>query len=195
MSRRSTVDPIETVFERYRAHGHRSYGESVSELEHALQCATIAEGAGEAALVIATCLLHDYGHLCHEHGEDIAERGEDARHEELGAAALAAWFRPELVEGVRLHVEAKRNLCFLDPRYAARLSPASATSLRLQGGPHSADEARAFGAGPHAALAVKVRRYDELAKQPGRKTPGLESFRAVLVACLLPSAASGALEA
>ncbi|MBK9384929.1 MAG: HD domain-containing protein [Planctomycetes bacterium] len=189
------VGPIERIFEQYRVHGHRCYGETVSEREHALQCATIAEAAGEEDLVIAACLLHDYGHLCHEKGEGIASRGVDARHEELGAAALAAWFRPELVEGVRLHVEAKRYLCFLDPRYAARLSPASATSLRLQGGRHSAEEARAFSAGPHAALAVKVRRYDELAKQPGRKTPPLESFREVLVAWLLPSAADGARQA
>ncbi len=188
----SKAGPIDAVFALYRERGHRSYGEDVSELEHALQCATLAEGAGEDTLVIAACLLHDYGHLVHERGEDIAERGENARHEELGAAALAAWFQPALVEAVRLHVEAKRYLCFLDPRYLSRLSPASARSLRLQGGPHSAEEARAFGAGPHASLAVKVRRYDELAKQPRRKTPSLEAFRAALAACLLPSAEGGA---
>lgn len=182
-------DRLAPIFALFQRAGQRSYGENVTELEHALQCATFAERAGEDELVVAACLLHDVGHLAHEFGEDVALRGVDARHEELGAELLAPLFRPEVVEATRLHVEAKRYLCFVDPRYAARLSPASVRSLALQGGPHSAEEARRFAARPHAPAAIKVRRYDELGKVPEHRTPPLEAFRGVLERALLPTGA------
>lgn len=98
---------IYEVFALYEAHGHRQYGEVVTELQHALQCAYLAQRAGEPAHIVAACLLHDYGHLLHNFGEDIAEHGVDTRHEELGANHLTTVFIPEVVEPIRLHVAAK----------------------------------------------------------------------------------------
>ena len=44
--------------------GENQYGgEAVSQLEHALQCATLAEQANETAHTITAALLHDIGHL------------------------------------------------------------------------------------------------------------------------------------
>lgn len=180
------VDCLEEILTTYHRYGHAHYGENVSELEHALQCATFALRAGEPAVLIAACLLHDYGHLRHGLGEDCANRGIDAGHESIGAAALAPHFQSALVAGVALHVEAKRYLCFAEPEYLARLSPASVQSLRLQGGPHDADAARAFLAHPHSALALRVSRYDELGKVTGMTTPSLDAFRDVLLAALRP---------
>ena len=37
-------------------------GEAVSQLEHALQCATLAEQAQESAETITAARLHDIGH-------------------------------------------------------------------------------------------------------------------------------------
>lgn len=180
---------VESIFETFEKSGHRNYGESVTELQHALQCATFAGDAGEPAELIAGCLLHDYGHLLHELGEDIAERGVDARHEHLGANALAKWFPPEVVEPIRMHADSKRYLCGKEDGYFAALSPASQRSLQLQGGPMSPEEARDFETSPHFSFALRLRRYDDRGKVPGMPTPQLASFRAMLEALVVsPSA-------
>ncbi|MBX7166178.1 MAG: HD domain-containing protein [Pirellulales bacterium] len=171
---------VDRVFTAFRERGYRHYGESVTELEHALQAATFARRFGESEAVVAACLLHDYGHLLHDLGEDIAERGVDATHEELGARVLAEWFVPEVVEPTRLHVAAKRYLCWKDPRYRDGLSEASLRSLALQGGPMSEDEARRFERHAHFEAAVRVRRYDDMGKVAGMQTPDLEAFRATV---------------
>ncbi len=164
----------------FRERGHRAYGEDVTELQHALQCATFAEREGQPPEIVAACLLHDYGHLLHDLGEDIADRGVDTRHEHAGANRLAAWFPPEVVEPVRLHAAAKRWLCTREPAYLAGLSGASRQSLALQGGLMSEAEARAFEAHPHFARAGCVRRYDDRGKDPTMVTPEIEDFRPLL---------------
>jgi hypothetical protein len=93
--------------------------------------------------------------------------GSDNDHAGRGADWLGLWFGPEVTEPVRLHVAAKRYLCGTDPGYHALLSPASRYTLSVQGGPMGAEEARRFAAGPFAGQAVRVRRWDDHAKQPG----------------------------
>jgi phosphonate degradation associated HDIG domain protein len=171
---------IDDVLATYRERGDRHYGENVTEIQHALQCATFAEQAGEQPAVIAACLLHDYGHLCHDLGEDIADRGLDARHENIGAHKLGRLFVDEIVEAARLHVAAKRYLCWKEPGYYEDLSESSRKSLGLQGGPMSDAEAREFESLPHYDLAVRVRRYDDMGKVPEMATPDIESFRPLL---------------
>ncbi len=130
------VHPIEEIVRLFERRGREAYfGEPVSQAEHALQAARLAEIEGAHDALIAAALLHDVGHLLHDLGEDVADRGHDARHEELGSDWLAARFGPEVVEPVRLHVAAKRYLCTVDPAYYDGLSPASKQSLALQGGP------------------------------------------------------------
>jgi hypothetical protein len=53
-------------------------------------------------------------------------------------------------------------------------------SLALQGGPFSAELAAGFFSLPHTPAAVRLRRWDEGAKLPGKPTPGLEHFRPYL---------------
>lgn len=171
---------LEDVLNTYREHGHLLYGESVTELQHALQCATFAQQAGEPPVVVAAALLHDYGHLCHQLGEDIAEQGVDARHEHIGASRLRGLFVDEIVDAGRLHVAAKRYLCWKEPAYFDELSDASRQSLRLQGGPMTDAEAQEFEREPHFELAVCVRRYDDMGKVPEMSTPALDSFRPLL---------------
>jgi phosphonate degradation associated HDIG domain protein len=171
---------LDEVIALYRERGHRHYGEAVTELQHALQCATFAQQAGEAPIVVAASLLHDYGHLCHDLGEDVADHGVDARHENIGANQLNLLFVDEVVEAGRLHVAAKRYLCWKEPGYFDGLSEASQKSLALQGGPMSDEEASAFESGPYYDTAVRVRRYDDMGKVADMKTPELESFRPLL---------------
>ena len=171
---------LDEVLAAYREHGHRHYGEDVTELQHALQCATFAQQAGERPLIVAAALLHDYGHLCHQLGEDTAEHGVDARHEHVGYSKLKGLFADEVIDAARLHVAAKRYLCWKEPDYYDCLSEASRKSLHLQGGPMNDHEACEFEREPHFDIAVRVRRYDEMGKVPDMATPCLAAFAALL---------------
>jgi phosphonate degradation associated HDIG domain protein len=172
-----TQDPIASIATLLEEKGSRRYGlSSVSQLQHALQAALLAEQTGGDAALVTAALLHDIGHMVHGLGEDPAADGVDDRHEELGRAYLAALFGPEVTEPVRLHVAAKRYLCAAEPDYFAKLSPDSVRSLALQGGPMPAEEAAAFRARPHAEAAVRLRRFDEAAKVAGLATPPVDHF-------------------
>ena len=131
---------VSQIFALFHDRGHQQYGEDVTESQHALQCATFARQNGESPAIVAACLLHDYGHLVHDLGENIADQGVDAHHETLGANRLKKLFKPEVVEPVRLHVAAKRYLCWKEPGYYNGLSDASQRSLLLQGGPMTDNE-------------------------------------------------------
>jgi [1-hydroxy-2-(trimethylamino)ethyl]phosphonate dioxygenase len=167
--------------------GQKQYGlHDVTQLQHALQSAWLAEQDGADPALIAAALLHDIGHMTHSLGENPAVAGVDDRHEEIGHAFLARWFGPEVTEPVRLHVAAKRYLCAVEPDYFSRLSPDSVLSLKLQGGPMTTDEIAAFRALPQAEAAVRLRRYDEAAKVKDLQTPGPEAFITYVAACLRP---------
>jgi hypothetical protein len=84
--------------------------------------------------------------------------------------------RDDIVHAGRLHVAAKRYLCWKEPAYLLALSDASRQSLQLQGGPMGEAEAHQFEQEPHFTLAVRVRRYDDMGKVPGMVTPGLPHF-------------------
>ena len=179
------TNPITEIFEMFEHRGGAEYGgERVTQLQHALQCATIAEEEGADAALISAALLHDIGHLLHGPEDIPAMRSIDDRHELRGREWLAGRFGEEVTEPVRLHVNAKRYLTAIDPGYSARLSPASVRSLQLQGGPFSAALAAGFMALPGAEAAVRLRRWDEAAKIPDRSTPGLDHFRPYLTASL-----------
>jgi phosphonate degradation associated HDIG domain protein len=164
--------------------GSEYHGEAVTQLEHALQGAWMAERDGHPAAVIAAALLHDVGHFLHGYGEDYLDKNINDKHEDLGARFLARGFGPEVTEPIRLHVPAKRYLAAARPGYREFLSPASAKSLELQGGPMTPDEARAFEREPQFAAIVAVREYDDRAKVPGLETPPYAHFRKYLEAVL-----------
>jgi len=173
------ADKLIALFTRHGGDGY--FGERVSQAEHALQSAALAEQEDADPALIVAALLHDVGHLIHTGGEDIADRGIDARHEAIGATYLARLFGPAVVEPVRLHVPAKRYLCAIDKSYWDDLSPASKQSLELQGGVFSPDEAQAFANRPQAQDAVRLRRWDDKAKVVGLATKPIEAYREMIV--------------
>ena len=157
--------------------GADSYlGEAVTMRAHMLQAAAQAEAERADDELVAAALFHDIGHYVSELGESSFDHGIDNLHDEAGAALLAAHFPPRVVDCVRLHVAAKRYLCATDPGYFARLSPESVRTLAVQGGPMDAAEVAAFEAEPHHADAVRVRRWDEGAKDPDRATPPFDHY-------------------
>ena len=165
----------------YEVKGNRAYeGEGVTQLEHALQSAQLAERAGAPAELICAALLHDLGHLLNDRGETPTLRGVDDRHQYVALPFLRK-IVPETVFGpIRLHVDAKRYLCATRAGYREALSQDSKRSLELQGGVFPPEEAEGFIRQPFADEAVSVRLWDDAAKVPGAATPGLAHFAAIL---------------
>ncbi|MEV7723298.1 phosphonate degradation HD-domain oxygenase [Streptomyces sp. NPDC087917] len=196
MSADADLRPLDLLAELFAGEGSAEYlGEPVTQAEHMLQAGALAEAAGAPDHLVAAALLHDIGHF---HGtvtgRDLMEGGLDNRHSHTGADWLARWFGPAVTGPVRLHVAAKRYLCAAEPGYFALLSEASVHTLGVQGGPMTAEQARAFEGLPGAADAVAVRRWDERAKDPEFTTPDFGHFRPVLERLLLtaPSGPAGA---
>ncbi len=172
----------EKLTEIYADRAERRYGLSnVSQLQHALQAAHLAQKAGHPDALVAAALLHDIGHMVHDLGENPAERGVDDSHERLGADWLAQYFPPDVTEPVRLHVAAKRYLCTTESDYHEKLSADSVRSLALQGGTMNAEEVSAFEATPGAQDAVILRRLDEAAKDADAVTPSFADFLPILM--------------
>ena len=179
------IDPIFDLLERM---GAVRYGlEPVSQLDHALQCAWLAEQEDAPASLIAAALMHDMGHLLDGAIATKVLPSIDRRHEELGAYYLKLLFKDCVARPVALPVEAKRYLCHAEPDYVAALSAGSITSLELQGGPFDATAASAFLDKPFAVEAVRLRRWDDKSKRPGRATPDLEHFRPFMTESLRAS--------
>ena len=168
-----------------RRGGEQYGGEPVTQLAHALQSAALAERAGASDSLVIAALLHDIGHLVADDPEAVpdadalAAAGIDTAHEEVGADLLAGCFGPAVAEPVRLHVAAKRYFCAVQPDYLAGLSPASVRSLALQGGPFTPEAAAAWLAAPFARDALRLRVWDDRAKDPDAVTPDLAFYRAV----------------
>jgi phosphonate degradation associated HDIG domain protein len=181
-----TLEEIRALF------GHKGgsqySGEPVSQLEHALQCAQLAEQAGAGAELITACLLHDLGHLANDLGATPTLRGLDDKHQYHGALAMKAIFPESVRNPVLLHVDAKRYLCAAEPGYWDSLSADSKRSLELQGGTFSPEEAAMFIAQPYAQDAVKLRRWDDLAKVAGVVTPDLAYYLDIARSCVATSA-------
>ena len=175
------IDEICTAFER---RGQETYGEGISQLDHALQCAAFAERDGADAALVTATLLHDIGHLLHDLPADVADTGIDTQHEASGSAWLSRHFGLAVTEPVRMHVAAKRYLATMEPGYFDRLSDASKLSLRLQGGPMTATQAATFAAEPFFADAIRLRRWDEEGKIVGYHGPALDHFLPRVQACL-----------
>jgi gamma-butyrobetaine dioxygenase len=188
------MSPVDRLAELFTSEGAADYlGEPVTVAQHLLQAGALAAAAGAPGALVAAALLHDAGHL--RGADPLADdqelsgvelmSGADNDHGERGAAWLARWFPPAVTEPVRLHVAAKRYLCAVEPGYFGLLSPASVYTLSVQGGPMTEAEAAAFAAGPYAAGAVAVRRWDEAAKDPEADVPGFAAYRPLLEGLLL----------
>jgi phosphonate degradation associated HDIG domain protein len=179
--RNPSMDIVQQIEELFHAHGQSLYDgertEPVTARAHALQCAQLAEWADAPTPLVAAALLHDIGHFI---APDAALQPLDDVHELRALGFLVPSFGAEVVEPIRLHVQAKRYLVTVEPGYAGTLSAASTHTLRLQGGPMSPDELHLFETLPHSADALALRRWDDLAKQPGRQTPPLSYYLMLL---------------
>jgi phosphonate degradation associated HDIG domain protein len=180
-----SLNDIEMLFARFGAEQYS--GEPVTQLEHALQTAHLAEQSGADDALVTACLLHDLGHLLNRQGDTPSLRGIDDTHQYFALPFLRGLFPDAVLDAIRLHVDAKRYLCQANAGYHARLSDDSRRSLALQGGVFDAAQATAFLAQNGAHDAVLLRQWDDLAKQAEFATPSLAHFLGRAVRCTLPS--------
>jgi phosphonate degradation associated HDIG domain protein len=170
MAKLSNLRDIEHL---YATRGGLNYGEGVTQLEHAVQCAALAREQRASPSLVVAALLHDIGHLFTD--EHKAAQTDD-RHEIAGARALGTPFGEAVRRPIALHVAAKRYLCLRDAGYFQALSPASQASLRLQGGPFNVAEAAAFEAMPYWQDALFLRRLDDTGKREELSGLGFGDF-------------------
>jgi phosphonate degradation associated HDIG domain protein len=185
-----SLDDIALLFAR---HGASQYtGEPVTQLEHALQTAHLAEQSGADDALVTACLLHDLGHLLNDQGDTPSLRGIDDTHQYYALPFLRGLFPDAVLDAIKLHVDAKRYLCQANPGYYAKLSDDSKRSLALQGGVFGAEQAAAFVEQPGARDAVMLRQWDDLAKQADLVTPPLAHFLERAARCSLAPAHANA---
>ena len=179
-------DLLRDLRDIYLQRALRPYGlTQLHQLQHALQCAWQAEQEGADDGLVTAALLHDLGHLLHDLGETPSAQGVDDVHQYRVVPFLRGLFPDAVIDAIWRHVNAKRYLCATRPEYYAALSDDSKRSLVLQGGVFSAEQAQAFLQEPGASDAVRLRVWDDRAKQADLATPDLAHFLHFASRCAL----------
>jgi predicted HD phosphohydrolase len=135
--------------------------EPLDHLTHALQTAAQAIAAGADDELVLAAALHDVGKAA-----AVRQAYPGLPHELAGAAFARQRLTERIGWLIEQHVPAKRYLVATDPAYRARLSRTSQFALTRQGGPMSEEDIARFREPPWAADAVRLRRWDNQAKDP-----------------------------
>lgn len=190
MDKQQLQHEIDEIFDLFNKYGNADYiGEDVSQIEHAVQAAQLAEEQGFDNETILAALLHDIGHICVNEAEytDMGGFG-NQEHEKVGEAFLRQkGFSDKVISLAVNHVAAKRYLTYKYPEYYNKLSEASKQTLEYQGGRMSADEATTFEQDPYFAASIKLREWDEAAKVVGIPLPDMGKYKQMCLAVLAPS--------
>lgn len=163
---------METIKTLYIKYGSNTYEEDVTQLEHAKQCATEALNDGAPDFVVVAAFLHDIGHLLtndslSEQVIPFPDNLGNQSHEILGAHFLEIMGMPDnICQLVAKHVYTKRYLVSQNSSYYDHLSDASKRTLKYQGGPLNESEGKAFELDPLFNWHLKLRGYDDGAKDP-----------------------------
>lgn len=177
---------IDEILLAFDSKGHERYAkEDVTQLEHALQTAALAQAQHASPTLVCAALLHDLGHILGgaQMPEKITEDLHD-QHEEKAYHFLLHHFGDEVAEPVKLHVPAKRYLCTTAPDYEQHLSPTSLKSYYDQGGRMTPQELKNFESNPYYRDALQLRRWDDEAKVAKKTVPRLVAYIPLLKACL-----------
>ena len=174
------IEGINIVFDLYRKYGDHDYiGEDVTQLEHAFQCAHQAsQEYPNNSEVILGSFLHDVGHLLSIHDTKCSSKERYTNfknrslnglglvdHENIGANFLEEMGFPKSVSSLgRNHVLAKRYLITRDRDYLEKLSDASKETFKLQGGVLSDTELANFELDAAHPIFLRMRHWDDLAK-------------------------------
>lgn len=176
---------VEEILDLFGRHGSGAYfGERVTQLQHALQSAHCAVQAKADEELVVAALLHDIGHLLG--GNYHAEIGVIDHDRSAIDWLRTRGFSERLIELVSGHVAAKRYLVSTLAGYRDKLSEASTKTLALQGGAMSDAEAAAFAESPYFRDLLRLRSWDEAAKDPAAEVPGMDVYAAMIERQLPP---------
>ena len=167
---------VDKIINKYQSNGGQYLGEKVTMTEHMIQTAMIAEQNHSSESLICACLLHDYGHFIIKDPDQLVSISKDGKHENIAYNFLKNYFKLEVVEPIKLHVQAKRYLC-RNQTYWNILSEASKVSLKLQGGIMNDNEAQKFISLKFHDDAILLRKYDDEGKIPNIKIKKIEDYR------------------
>ena len=174
---------VDKIINKYQNNNSLYIGEKVTITEHMVQTAMLAEENNSTESLVCACLLHDFGHFIIQDPDYLVTKSIDGKHENVAFNFLKNYFKPEVFEPIKLHVQAKRYLC-RSKSYWNILSEASKTSLKLQGGIMSDDEAKKFVSLKFHDDAILLRKYDDDGKIPNIKTKKIEDYRDLIISQL-----------
>ena len=175
---------LDKIINKYQTNNDRYIGEKVTMTEHMIQTAMLAEQDHSSETLICACLLHDYGHFIIEDPDQLVLNSVDGKHENIAFNFLKKYFKLEVVEPIKLHVQAKRYLC-RNKSYWNILSEASKVSLKLQGGIMSDNETKKFVSLKFHKDAILLRKYDDEGKIPNIKMKKIEDYRNLISSQLI----------
>ena len=175
---------IEKIIKNYKTNKSLYIGEKVTMTEHMIQSAMLAEKNKCSSSLVCASLLHDYGHFILDNPDQLVNRKEDGKHEDIGYRYLKKYFKKSVVEPIKIHVKAKRYLA-RNQKYYNILSRASKVSLHLQGGVMNDDEAEKFEKEKFFDDAIKLRKFDEAAKKINIKMKDINDYKNLLNSNLL----------
>ncbi|MEO8415495.1 MAG: HDIG domain-containing metalloprotein [Ginsengibacter sp.] len=178
------IEIADEIMSLYTSYGDQDYiGEPVSQIEHMCQCAQLAEKAKYDDEVILAAFFHDIGHLC-EHIMDVDYMDDYGivNHEKIGADFLSKkGFSKKIANLIESHVAAKRYLTYKNPGYYNKLSEASKSTLKFQGGRMDEKEANDFEKEEWFNLYITLRGWDEKAKEEHVPLPDLSYYRNMMI--------------
>ena len=175
---------IDKIIKKYQTNKDFYLGEKVTIAEHMIQTAMLAEKNNSPQSLICACLLHDIGHFIIKDPDQLVSKSVDGKHEDIAFNFLKNYFKPEVTEPIKLHVNAKRYLC-RKKSYYNLLSKASKVSLELQGGKMNNDEAQKFILLKHHKDAITLRKYDDEGKIPNMKIKNINDYKELIISHLL----------
>lgn len=172
-----TLEALKLIDNLYKKHGDKAYiGESISQREHVIQAALLAENFFVSNAtddtyrneIVLGALLHDIGNMLqYENPDDFELTGNYGimHHELHGANYLKELGFPDLVcEIVGTHVLTKRYLITKNPEYYHKLSDASKETYMYQGGELNAKEIVRYESNPFKNTHLRMREWDDSAK-------------------------------
>ena len=174
---------VDKIINNYQTNNSLYIGEKVTITEHMVQTAMLAEQNHSSESLICACLLHDYGHFIIEDPNQLVSKSVDGKHENIAFNFLKNYFKPEVVEPIKLHVQAKRYLC-RNKSYWNILSEASKISLELQGGIMNDEETQKFTSLKFYKDAIILRKHDDDGKIPNIKIKKIDDYRNLITSQL-----------
>ena len=174
---------VDLLFDFIKEEGKTNYDESVTQLQHSLQTASLARIEDGRRHIVIASLLHDIGHLLIDENDsknDFLKK--DLNHENIASNFLKDFFSEEITESIRLHVVAKRYLCSIDNSYYERLAKSSKKSFVVQGGALEKKEIFELENNIYFKDAIQLRKWDDRAKVSLKEVEELDTYKEMIVA-------------